>query len=199
MPLMIRDRTRECSDRRVRILQRVDAIVIHRISLEDLDIPDAHLDGPRMCAAFQDPAKLGGYTGRENPYALLVRHPEGMIEQCTPLKEVGAHAKAWNKKAIGVAVVGDFRKLAPTSNQWHGTALLAATLSQSFGGVPVLGHTELGPRATRDQSKRCPGALWPMDEFRRRVVEIIRNNRGDLGDQHTALSLLARAGAILGG
>jgi hypothetical protein len=196
---MIRDRTEECRDRSYQAIDpaRLAALVIHRISLEALGIPDEHLDGPAMCAAFQDPRKVGGYTGNENPYAALVRCPEGVIDQCTPLLEVGKHAAAWNERAIGVAVAGDFRKRQPHDRQWHNAVLLAAVLSQAFD-LRIVGHDELAG-GSRDPDKRCPGPLWPMDRFRVQVREVIKNNRGDLGTQSAAQSLLARAGAIYGG
>jgi len=196
--LMIHDRVAECSDGNVETIEHIEALVMHRISLVGLGIPDEQLDGPRMCAAFQDPEKLGGYTGDENPYPLLVRFPEGVIEQLMPLREVGKHAAAWNSKAIAIAVVGDFRKHHPDPRQWNRALLLAAVLSQALD-LRILGHDELGAGGSKDPAKRCPGRFWPMPAFRAQVAETVSNNRGDLGSQGSALSLLARAGATLGG
>lgn len=196
--LVIRDRIHECGDGRVREMHHIEALVVHRISLVGIGIPDDELDGPGMCAAFQDPRKLGGYTGNRNPYSLLVRYPEGVIEQCTPLREVTAHAAAWNSRSIGMAVVGDFRKHHPDPRQWDRALLLAAAVSQALN-LRIVGHTELGSSGTHDPTKQCPGRLWPMSAFRAQVAGLISRNRGDLGTIAAALSLLASAGAILGG
>lgn len=197
--LMIRDRTRECGDGRVTINPRdqLRYLVIHRISLTALGIDDRDLDVVTMCKAFQDPRKVGGYTGNQNPYALLVRNPEGFIEQATPLLERGAHAAAWNPQTIGIAIAGDFRNKRPDPRQWHRAVLLAAAISQAFS-VGVVGHDEL-PGGSRDRDKRCPGRYWPMILFRSEIKDLIAHNGGDLGTKAAAMSLLARSGAVLGG
>lgn len=197
--LSIRDRTAECSDRECKLLSysAVRVIAIHRLHLRGVDIADDHLDAPTMCREFQANPKLSRYTGKQNPYALLIRAREGMIEQCTPLLEMGAHAGVWNDDAIGIAVVGDFRTEHPTSQQWHRAMLLAATLSQAFE-ARILGHDELAG-GSRDKAKECPGRLFPMPAFRAQIRDLIRNNRGDLGTPAAAHNLLARAGARYGG
>lgn len=197
--LVVRDRINECSDGNVRFHQpgAIELTTMHRISLTGLRIPDDELDGPVMCAAFQDPKKLGGYTGDENPYPFLVRAPEGMIEQLTPLREITAHARAWNSRAVAIAVVGNFNFHEPDRRQWDAAVLLAAAISQALG-VPICGHDEL-EGASRDPAKRCPGRLWRMSMFRADVAQLIKNNRGDLGTADAATSLLARAGVTFGG
>jgi hypothetical protein len=196
---MIRDRTAECRDRKLHLLspEQIRYIAIHRIHLRVLGIEDDDLDGPTMCRAFQTVPELIEATGGQNPYAFLGRAREGVIDQCTPILEMGAHAAVWNDDAVGIAVVGDWRDEGPTSGQWHNTKLLAGALSQALS-ARIVGHDEL-PGGSKDPDKACPGRRWPMDAFRADVAELVRNNRGDLGLPGAAKSLLARAGAVFGG
>jgi hypothetical protein len=196
--LHLRNRTEECRDRRRRLLSIEDirVIAVHRLHLRRLGIADRDLDGPTMCRLFQTNDELHRVTRGENPYAVLGR-TGGLLDQCTPLLEMGAHASVWNDDAIGVAVVGDWRTETPPPATWHSVKLLVAALSVAFD-ARVMGHDELSG-GSRDRRKECPGDLWPMDSFRSDISDTIRANRELLGSTEAARQMLVSAGAVIGG
>jgi len=74
-----------------------------------------------------------------------------------PLTRIGAHNshQDWNKKAIGICVVGKLHERLITPSQWHTLLVLVARLCQSWRIQPenILGHRETGARTL------CPGTL----------------------------------------
>lgn len=72
------------------------------------------------------------------------------------------HAEGMNKKSLGVCVVGDFDKEAPSREVLLFSANEVAKLCKKFN-IPVEnvhGHREHEPHKT------CPGTKFDMDEFR---------------------------------
>ena len=79
----------------------------------------------------------------------------------------GAHCKEqnMNKVGIGICLVGNFDLVSPSSLQLTQLISLVQTL-QDIYIIPkekVLGHREIA------SYKSCPGKLFNMDEFRRRL------------------------------
>jgi len=78
----------------------------------------------------------------------------------------GAHCKAddMNKKAIGVALVGNFNRDKPTPNQLQSLSFLLSVL-RSYYHIPpaqVIGHREVPGAKTE-----CPGKFFPTDQLRK--------------------------------
>lgn len=100
----------------------------------------------------------------------FVISPIGVIEQALPIGKIGWHAMSWSKTRVGIACLGDFTKQAPSAEQWAAAHWLVTMLMVVRGsGQNVTGHDEL-PGGSRDLTKRCPGDLWSMDDFRREVT-----------------------------
>lgn len=84
----------------------------------------------------------------------------------------GAHAgPAWNGKAIGICLVGNFDKAAPPDAQLSMTASLCDVLMRKFDIPPehVIGHREAQAMEGLGESQRktCPGLKLNMDRFRK--------------------------------
>ena len=102
---------------------------------------------------------------------------DGVIWQCLAVDDLGFHARQWSTPAIGVALIGDARKKAPSHKQRNALVDLLALLSMGFGIDPfkvIKGHDEL-PRGSSDPNKRCPGSLLPMNPLRADVADIVKD------------------------
>lgn len=80
----------------------------------------------------------------------------------------GAHTKQgdWNKKAIGIAVVGNFSEGGLPDPMLENLVYLTAIL-KNFYRIPeqnIVGHRNVPGAATE-----CPGKLFPWSEFKRRL------------------------------
>ena len=144
---------------RSRKFETVDKLIIHRIG-ESLGTT-----GEEIAEAFRDTSKwaAGSYTGGEMPYHFIIRK-DGTIDQCLTLGDHAPHARRWNASGLAVALIGDFRKHAPTPEQWD--ALKRFCGLWVLYGLKLYGHTEL-PGGSKDPSKSCPGNMLDMDELRR--------------------------------
>ena len=103
-------------------------------------------------------------------YHLVIERFEGGLLLAVagrPLDETGAHAKGWNLDSVGVCIVGNFDDEPPADD------VLAFTADHVGGLCRIL---ELEPNAEtirphRDVApwKTCPGRMFPMEDFIRRV------------------------------
>jgi len=80
----------------------------------------------------------------------------------------GAHTKQgdWNKKAIGIAVVGNYSEENLPTSMMDNLVFLVATL-KNFYQIPdrnIVGHRDVPGAATE-----CPGKFFPWNEFKRRL------------------------------
>lgn len=80
----------------------------------------------------------------------------------------GAHTKQgdWNKKAIGIAVVGNYSETGLPEPMFDSLVFLVTTL-KSFYRIPeqnIVGHRNVPGAATE-----CPGKFFPWTEFKRRI------------------------------
>jgi len=99
---------------------------------------------------------------------------DGQIEVTFRWREqlVGAHCGGtpdnWaNEKAVGICLVGDFNKTAPTANQIDSAIRLVRFLCQRYGiaGTRIYGHnTTPGARPTE-----CPGRRFSMAQLKSSV------------------------------
>lgn len=95
-----------------------------------------------------------------------------------PTSEPGAHCSegGFNRKSIGICLVGDFDKEAPPEPQLQMAFVLCRSLMRKHNIPPhnVLGHREAGLHAGFDwrkgQFKSCPGLLFDMDAFRSNLL-----------------------------
>ncbi len=157
----------QCDDGKHRTrtpLLDIDTIAVHRIGKSIGE------DAITICRRFIDDPEVAKYTGGEVPYGWIIgADPTETIWQCLPISEVGAHARRWNKQAIGVACIGDFRKHVMPSHQYAQLIKLLACLQFGFPrDLKIKGHDEL-PGASADPRKKCPGDLLPMQEVRNSV------------------------------
>ena len=80
----------------------------------------------------------------------------------------GAHTKQgdWNKKAIGIAVVGNYSETGLPDKMADQLVFLVTTL-KTFYRIPdqnIVGHRDVPGAATE-----CPGKFFPWNEFKRRI------------------------------
>lgn len=143
----------------------VEYLVVHRVGW--VDRQEWTQQGyPMDAVGVRDfYAKALGWT---LPYAIMVGLG-GETWQGRRLLDVTPHALAFNKGAIGLGVLGDFRLLPPERLQWNACVDFAAKLLTLWPHLEVVGHTELGDRATTQKGKQCPGKLFDMNCFRQEV------------------------------
>lgn len=80
----------------------------------------------------------------------------------------GAHTKQgdWNKKAIGICVVGNYSETGLPDRMLESLVFLVTTL-KGFYRIPdrnIVGHRDVPGAATE-----CPGKFFPWNEFKRRI------------------------------
>lgn len=80
----------------------------------------------------------------------------------------GAHTKQgdWNKKAIGIAVVGNYSETGLPDKMYDSLVFLVVTL-KGFYRIPdqnIVGHRDVPGAATE-----CPGKFFPWREFKQRI------------------------------
>ena len=103
-------------------LENILYIVAHRISLDSPElktymVPDNRLRAFHIVYTFVDCEILKPITGGSIPYHVLLK-PDGSVEQIMPLSEKGAHARGYNNKSIGLAVVGHLDDRMATPEQF---------------------------------------------------------------------------------
>ena len=158
--LYVTNKICECDDGkpRSRKFETVDKLIVHRIG-ESLGST-----GAQIAEAFRDTSRwaAGSYTGGQMPYHFVIREC-GTVDQCLTLGDHAPHARRWNASGLAVAVIGDFRSIAPTPEQWD--ALKSFCGLWTLYGLKVYGHDEL-PGGSKDPSKACPGKMLNMNSLR---------------------------------
>jgi len=86
---------------------------------------------------------------------------DGKVVDGRSLDISGAHARGFNSKAIGVALIGNFEKRLPTEQQLKALAKLLLKLIKDHGIKPlqVFGHNE-------KKRTLCPGKYFPMERVK---------------------------------
>jgi N-acetyl-anhydromuramyl-L-alanine amidase AmpD len=89
-----------------------------------------------------------------------VIYVSGFVVPCRALSEVGAHASGFNKKSIGICMVGKDKF---TVAQWASLRRLVRQLQEEHPEADVLGHRDLSPDKNddgvideQDWLKTCP-------------------------------------------
>jgi hypothetical protein len=90
-----------------------------------------------------------------------VIEPDGKLVECRPLHTIGSHTPGNNHDSIAVCLAGDAES-GHTESQLGTLSQLLVGLMQTFGRLPVVGHTEL--QRYRNRELRCPH--MDMEAFR---------------------------------
>lgn len=107
----------------------IDAAVFHRIHAGHPETDNA----ASIAKFFEEEGKK--WIGTTNmPYSIVIPRAQPssslvVVEYCVPLTLKTPHAKAWNRRSVGIGVVGDFRKQAPTQKQRAGCLWIAQRLA----------------------------------------------------------------------
>lgn len=110
-------------------------------------------------------------TGRKMPYHYVVSR-DGLVTECVPWWLTSPHAKAWNPKSIGVAILQDLRHEEITQAAWRSLIELCCWLRAAVDSdLEIEGHTDL-PNSTSDANKVCPGDGANLS-WLREIVDII--------------------------
>lgn len=162
----------------------LNTVGIHRIWFDDWELDEEHTP-VEICRRFIDDPDIAKYTRGELAYTIMI-DAVGRRWQILELSDIGQHASVWNTPALGIGVIGDFRKRPPTRAQMIALIDLCSDLCPALGIDPMgksshrgleapslAGHDEL-PRGSKDATKRCPGNLLPMDQLRWDVAAMIK-------------------------
>lgn len=91
---------------------------------------------------------------------------DGKVYKGRSTNYVGAHSFGYNKKSLGICLIGNFDSCAPSFKQYRSLIRLIILLKNEYN-IPakkVLGHRE-----TPGCRKTCPGSLIPMERIRRLI------------------------------
>lgn len=103
--------------------------------------------------------------------------PSGIVHQGRKDSVVGAHAFGANAHSLGILMVGDFSKKAPTPKHTSALVNTLATLCKRHGIKPdhIIGHRDVAKLFPGGASSACPGdALYALlPEIRRRVGDYL--------------------------
>lgn len=182
--MQLYDVTREVNDgkkRRIN-LRGIRMIAVHRIG------KSIGTTATEICDRFQNDPEVAKYTGGQNPYTFIIGE-NGAVWQCLPLDDAGSHARRWNSVAVGVALIGDFRKEQPTDAQEKALGGLLVVLCMALALDPltqIKGHSEL-PGGSSSPSKVCPGHFLDLDRIR---VEVWEDLTGEAQQQPALASIV---------
>lgn len=122
---------------------QTDLIVVHCAATDpDQDIGAAEIDAWHRQRGFD---RIG--------YHFVIRR-NGFVEPGRDITEVGAHAKGYNWKSVGICLVGGGRQEPVgdyTPAQWDSLRGLVVELKKVYPEAEVLGHRDLP-----DVKKACP-------------------------------------------
>lgn len=98
-------------------------------------------------------------------YHFVVRH-DGTMDAGRRVDLVGAHARGYNDRSIGVCFAGHHDREPWSPEAAEVGVRLIATLCTTYGVpvVNVIGHRETGARKT------CPGTMVDMDDVRAMIA-----------------------------
>lgn len=115
-------------------------------------------------------------------YHYVVRF-DGRVEEGRPVERPGAHVEGMNRKSVGICFTGHGDLADFTPEQKAAGVELVCELLDAFNLVDefwanpmrVLGHHECyGIPGVPNTHKTCPGKLVDCSEFRRRVIDALK-------------------------
>jgi hypothetical protein len=154
---------------RAALIQPVQLIVLHHCSLKAIGVHDEDLTGELLAQLFETRTDLG--TGRCRPYHVGIR-VDGTVDQLISLLRRGAHALAFNASSLAVVTFGESGL---TTAQRNVLPDVLADLLLLTDGVPVRGHTALGPTATRPGHPICPHPTTDVRELELVALQRLTN------------------------
>jgi len=144
------------------ITRKVNSIVIHHSLTDDGAVKN-------WDAIKQYHMKTNKWDDIGYHYGIEYIGEEATVMIGRPLETPGAHVKGFNRKSIGVCVVGNFDYTNPPVDKWDLCVdlvrLLCKTYNISYDAV--LGHREAQIILGERYPKTCPGTNWNMEKFRR--------------------------------
>lgn len=110
---------------------------------------------------------------RDVGYHFGIEDVNGVLQVMTGRKigDIGAHAQGFNSRSVGICCVGNFDKVAPSTELIFILKSLCRQLQIEFG-IPrdqVIGHREtfgMPDCPPAPSPKTCPGRMFDMDSFR---------------------------------
>lgn len=136
--------------------RNIDTVMLHRIGPTLGPAPAG--SAVEIAAWFREHPEVLGTTMM--PYTFVIP-PDGKTEQAVWVSMRTPHGRSWNTRAIGVALVGDFRRQPPTDQQVDAAAALVIRLQDALRHpLAVYGHTMWHPlphQTTTTPGKDCPG------------------------------------------
>ncbi len=125
--------------------RRTTHIIVHCAATPpDLDVGVAEIKQWHLERGFAD---IG--------YHFVIRR-DGRVENGRPLHIIGAHARPWNDRSVGICLVGGVGEAGEPENNFDAAQFsslndLLLRLIKKFPGVAIIGHRDV-PGVT----KRCP-------------------------------------------
>lgn len=195
--MLIHDVIVRCYDgeKSIVVPDSIDTVVVHRVGKDlkyGIDLGDT---GPEVSDHFtgrndEHPA-VAKATGGQNAYTFMIggdlcgAQNDGIVWQILPLFDAGAHAKRWNSRAVGIALIGDPRVKAPSITQRNSLVDLLVMVCGALKIVPddlpvgsrtatpgLRCHDEL-KGSSSDPNKACPGGTVDMSQIRAEVRELM--------------------------
>jgi N-acetylmuramoyl-L-alanine amidase len=142
-------------------------IVIHHSLTEDGAVKD--WDAIRRYHIETNGWKAIGYhIGLEEVDGKLV------VQQGRPVGSIGAHCKGFNARSVGICLVGNYDREAPSDDRLFLLASVCRELQRLYGihADQVIGHRESYALIGKPVEKSCPGKLFDLDSFRARLLEV---------------------------
>lgn len=87
--------------------------------------------------------------------------------------EVGAHAKGFNERSVGICLIGNFDKEPPSADLIFVLCSLIRDLQRVFK-IPrdqVLGHRETFVKLNQPVEKTCPGTAFDLNALRAKLID----------------------------
>lgn len=161
-----------------RRLTQIDSVMLHRIG-PDLNGAPA-TNAMEVSAWFRAHPEVLGTTMM--PYTFIITRA-GVIEQSVWLATRTPHALRWNTRAVGVGLIGDFRKQRPASEQIDAAAALIIRLQDGLRRpLAIYGHTMWHPSSPAETTT-TPGKACPGKHFEEAYREILRQVK-EVGQVH---------------
>ncbi len=124
------------------LARTLHTIVVHHSATAPTDTPRALQALHQSTAGYADIA-----------YHLLIGD-DGVLYEGRQIGVRGAHVARHNTGAIGICVIGNFERYAPTRFQTEALAALVVALRERFGITHLAGHRDFP-----DNKTVCPGAF----------------------------------------
>jgi len=140
---------------------RIDTIVIHTTA----GAADATVEDIRRYHVERRGFSDVGY------HFLIWR--DGTVAAGRAIQLQGAHARGYNHRSLGIALVGHHDREPLTDAARDALVDLAVTLAHTYGvaSADIIGHREVYDRMGDRRLKTCPGTRVDMDDLRAACAE----------------------------